>query len=263
MQYLYRYASLGMITGLFLTLAACSKDPKDNTEVTIANRIDDVVTVDIYGSAEDYKNSSNLVLRKTIEAGDKLILPGTTFPSGKAYYMDWYTDGYLHNNWFNDAYNSTNKEYVVINPKVGSNTYYTDVSFKSKARRAYLNNTQAGTTWHAIGAYLYSQATGYLDTWGELNANERYHRITISKDFKAMYEYRDASGIAQTITLPFKVHHSDEAYLEFFDAQNKSIGEMLSGQLPTGVAPNYEASTLDTVMALLPGTDYSFMMVKE
>ena len=244
--------------------ASCKKKGTDNTDVLFVNRLTDVVTVDVYSNMEDYKNSSNLFLRKTVPASDKIIVPGSTFEAGKTYYMDWYTDDYYHNNWFNDMYNDQDAAYVVIKPVAGDNTYFLQDWYEGKARQVYLDKTASSTTWQAVDCFLFSENLGFLSKWGELDEHDKYKKMVINKDFTAVYEYKDAQGNIDRMVTPFKVHHTKEAYIEFFGSDNKILGNMTSGRLPSGQAPDYMSSATDTVLALLPGKlDYYFLMVKK
>lgn len=257
-----RMVSLGL--ALCLLATACRKGTKDDTEVTFVNRISRDVTVDIYGSQEDYKNNSNRILRRTLSASGKIGEPGTTFTAGKTYYMDWYTDDYAYNNWYNDLYNTQGKSYVQISPKVGGNTYYTEDAYMSNARKVFIDNTQSSTSWHAVNYYAYSGTTGYESKWNTLSENEQYRRITIYKDFTAKYEYRDEQGGLHSMNINFAVQPSKNGYIEFHDEKGVVLGQMESGRLPTGNAPEYTSVATDTVMALLPGgLENQFMMVKE
>lgn len=248
-----------------LLFSGCRKDGKDKTEVTFVNRINQVVTLNIYSSLEDYKNSTNAYIRQTIPASDKLIIGGNTLKSGQTYFMDWYTDNYTHNNWFNDRYNDNNldKDYVVIQPVPGNNTYYTDELFKGDARLVYLENTKSQTSWRAVNYYAES-AQGFESKWDNLPEYQKYKKVVVRKDFIAEYEYKDSVGNIQKMLLPFKVHHIDVAYIELYDdLTNKVLGQMTSGRLPGSGNSDYKSSSKDSVLALLPGLDYKFLMVRE
>lgn len=253
-----------VIAALFCTtvLLGCKKKTTDNTDITIVNRVDKSVTVSIYPTMDDYNNATNVVVRKVIAASSNEVIPGNTLVAGKTYYMDWHTDNYYQTNWFNDKYPQSGAQ-VAITPVPGNNTYYTEPSFSGNARTIFLAKSATSTKWHAVNAYMYSQSTGYVSFWNNLSANERTHEITIHKNFIADYSHKNSSGASVTDYLPFKVMRTDDAFIEFRASGDSSLGQMVSGTLPTGMPPSYKSNSKDTVMALLPNSDYYFMMVRD
>lgn len=241
---------------------SCKKKTTDNTDVTIVNRIDKSVTVSIYPTMDDYNNTTNVVVRKVIPANSNEIISANTLAAGKTYYMDWHTDNYYQTNWFNDKYPQAGAQ-VAITPVPGNNTYYTEPSFAGNARTIYLAKSGSSSRWHAVNAYMYSQSTGYVSFWSSLSANERFQEVTIHKNFIADYNHKNASGTTVTDYLPFKVMRTEDAYIEFKASGDSSLGQMVSGMLPTAAAPSYKSSSKDTVLALLPNSDYYFMMVRD
>lgn len=248
---------------LLLILAqACKKDPKDNTTVTIVNRIDREITLDLYASAEDYTTNSNLIDRMVVPAGGNTSIPGSTFKSGATYYMDWYTEDYYYNNWYNDDYPVTG-ERVRIKPVAGANTYYLETGYKGNARNAFLKGAGTETTWIAVGAYLYSNTLGYSNKWNVIDLNERFRQVKIKKGFSAEYTRRNSAGELVTENLPFMVQQSEVPYVEFKTASGQAAGNMTGGKHPEAMPPDYKSNAIDTVMALFPDNEYIFMMVRQ
>ncbi|HEY9178047.1 MAG TPA: hypothetical protein VIN07_10165 [Flavipsychrobacter sp.] len=243
-------------------VTSCKKEAKDNSDVTIVNRIDRPITVDLYVSADDYANNSNLQERIVIEPNENKILPGGTFAKSTTYHMDWYSEDYYYNNWYNDDYPVTGNR-VRIQPEPGSNTYYLDPGLKGQGRKAFLKGGGTETTWISIGAFLYSGTFGYTNEWNTLTPNERYRTITIKKGFNAEYLHKDATGTLVTENLRFMVQQTEVPYIEFKNAAGQAAGNMTGGKLPTGSAPDYYSSSIDTVMALFPDNEYLFMMVRK
>ncbi len=241
---------------------SCKKKTTDNTDVTIVNRIDKSVTVSIYPTMDDYNNATNVVVRKVIPANSNEIISANTLAAGKTYYMDWHTDNYYQTNWFNDKYPQSGAQ-VAITPVPGNNTYYTEPSFAGNARTIYLAKSGTSSKWHAVNAYMYSLSTGYVSFWSSLSANERFQEVTIHKNFIADYNHKNASGTTVTDYIPFKVMRTEDAYIEFKASGDSSLGQMVSGMLPTAAAPSYKSNSKDTVLALLPNSDYYFMMVRD
>ncbi|RYD55800.1 MAG: hypothetical protein EOP56_14650 [Sphingobacteriales bacterium] len=249
-----------------LLLSACGKDGADDTEVTFVNRIGEPVTLNVYGSIDDYKNNSNVYLTQTIAASDKIIVGEGKLKPGQTYFMDWYTENYTINNWFNERFNDANAErdYAQIKPTPGNSTYFTDPLYKGLARGVYLENTKSQTEWNAVDYYAESAALGFESKWSTLPEYKKYKKIIVRKDFIAEYEYKDSLGSIQKALLPFKVHHADDAYIEFFDdITGRSLGQMTSGRLPSGTRPDYRSLSRDSVLALLPDLDFKFLMVKQ
>jgi hypothetical protein len=257
MQRFYILFFVLALTCLFLD--SCRKKEKDNTEVTFVNSVNAQVTLDIYKNATDYSNAAPVMLRKSLQPNESTILPGSTFAAGQTYYMDWYTDDYRYNNWFNDNY-SQGQVQVAFKPVAGNNTYYLRPQFKNINRIVYLNKTANSTKWKAIGAY--TKSTEYIAMWSLLPEHERFRELTLKKGFTASYDYKNTSGTVVTDQLDFFVHNSERAYIEFVK-NGQTEGQMISGELPTGTPPNYTSTATDTIMALLPNSDYYFMMVRQ
>jgi hypothetical protein len=254
-----RILIIAILFGVIFT--ACKKSSKDNTDVTFVNNVSKDVTVDIYSNIEDYTSNANVFLRKVLQPGEKSILPGNTFKTGQTYYMDWYTDDYYYTNWFNDTYSVGNTS-VAIKPVTNNNTYYCNPEFQGTGRITFLNKTASSTVWRAVGAYT-EGSSGYIAHWNDLNANEQYREVTVSKNFTAQYNYKDASGNIVTNQLSFMVHNSKDAYIEFMGADGKSQGYISAGRLPTSTKPEYASTATDSVMAYLPNSDLYFLMVRE
>ena len=249
---------------LFAAMATgCKKDPKDNTPVTFANRIDRPLTLDIYSSEEDYASNTNRIEQITIPANSSKTLPGSMFTSGRTYYMDWYSDDYYYNNWYNDDYPVIGPPRVRISPEPGDNTYYLDPGYKGQARNAFLEGAGTESTWISIGAFLYSATFGYTNESNTLTPNELYRRVTIRKNFNAEYTRKDTTGNMVTENITFMVQQSEVPYIEFKDASGVAAGNMTGGKLPTGTPPDYKSNSADTVMALFPDNEYMFMMVRQ
>ncbi|HLO71643.1 MAG TPA: hypothetical protein VK167_12275 [Flavipsychrobacter sp.] len=243
-------------------LISCKKKTTDNTDITIVNRIDKSVTVSIYPTMDDYNNATNVVVRKVVGASSNEIIPGNTLTAGKTYYMDWHTDNYYQTNWFNDKYPQSGSQ-VAITPVPGNNTYYTEPSFTGNARTVYLAKNGTSSKWLAVNAYMFSSRTGYVSFWSNLSANERYHEITIHKNFIADYSHKNSAGTTVTDYISFKVMRTEDAFIEFKASGDSSLGQMISGTLPTAAPPTYKSNSKDTVMALLPNSEYYFMMVRQ
>lgn len=258
------FSPIALVAVLLAAMASgCKKDPKDNTPVTFINRVDKTITLDIYASEDDYASNSNKVETITIEPNDNKTIPGSTFLSGRTYYMDWYSDDFYHNNWYNDDYPVIGPARVRIAPKPGDNTYYLEPGYKGNARNAFLEGAGTETTWISIGAFLYSGTFGYTNESGTLTPNELYRRITIRKNLRAEYLHKDAGGNLVTENITFMVQQTEVPYIEFKDASGKAAGNMTGGKLPTGTPPDYKSNATDTVMALFPDNEYMFMMVRQ
>lgn len=251
------------LTLLCLTTAfGCKKPTKENTDVTFVNHLSKKVTLDIYSSFNDYAKGTNILLRKTLSGNEKTIIEGSNFKTGATYYMDWYTDDMKSNNWFNDAYPSTGTK-VAFSPKVGGNTYYIESGYGGPGRSTFLSLATNSSSWRAVNAYLYSGSTGYVSYWNMIPETEKYHIITVSKDFKALYNHKNGDGTIVTDNIDVNVHNFENAYIEFMDITGNSIGSLMGGKSPLGAPPEYKTSSTDTVMALLPNSDYYFLMIKE
>lgn len=261
-----RKESLKPLALLLMTLvcinSACKKEAKDNSEVTFSNRTDRTITLDIYPSESDYANYTNMTERVILSPGENKMIPGATFSQGTTYHMDWYSEDFYYNNWYNDNYPVTGTR-VRIKPEPGNNTYYLDPGLKGNGRNAFLKGSGTETTWISIGAFLFSNTFGYTNEWNTLTPNERYRQITIKKGFDAEYIHKNAGGTLVTDNLSFMVQQTEVPYIEFKNAAGEAAGNMTGGKLPTGNAPDYKSNSIDTVMALFPDNEYLFMMVRQ
>lgn len=243
-------------------IQGCKKKSDDSFTVTIVNRLDKDVTLDMYGNAEDYASNSNPLGRHIIKGNGTLMLPGNDFKTGATYYMDWYTEDYYYNNWFNDDYPITESR-VRIAPKAGNSTYYLEPGYKGNNRISFLKGAGTETGWIAVGAYLYTGSTGYSNQWDVISTNERYRQITVKKNFTANYTHKDADGKLITDDLTFLVQTSEVPYIEFQTKDGGIGGNMTGGKLPVSTADGYASNSVDTVMALFPDNEFIFMMVRQ
>lgn len=257
------FLPIALLTVLCMTaVQGCKKKTDNSFTVTIVNRLDKDVTVDMYASADDYAANSNPKGRYLVKGNGTLMLPGSDFKSGTTYYMDWYTEDYYYNNWFNDDYPIVESR-VRIAPKSGNSTYYLEPTYKGNNRISFLKGSGTETGWIAIGAYLYTPSTGYSNQWDVISTAERYRQITVNKNFIAEYMHKDAGGNIKTDSLSFLVQTSEVPYIEFKTNDGGIGGNMTGGKLPVSTADGYKSNSVDTVMALFPDNEYIFMMVRQ
>lgn len=253
-------ALLLMIIGA-MAWQGCKKS-FDDKAVTIVNQLDVPVTFDLYETAEDYNANGNVLKREVIAGGQKLVIPGNMFSDGHTYYMDWYSEDYYYTNWFNDNYPLGTETKVRISPKVGANTYYLKPDSKNRNRISFLKGDRYQTVWTAVGAYLYSGSTGYIDQWQSIGADARYRQIVVNKDFSLQYTRKNDAGVNVTDGMEFMVHQSEVPYIEF-KPKDGGTGSMVGGKNPMAAPPAYQSYALDTVMAQFPDHDCYFMMVRQ
>ena len=262
MRILYR-ASIFALSIAALLAGACKKTPPDPNTVTIVNRISEDVVLDIYADMNGYAtNSGTKVFSQTVGALSRVDIPPSVLQPGVTYYMDWHNANYSKNNWFNDAFKTTEPYFVAITPVKGDNAYDLAANLGGMARTTFLNDTGITTHWVAVGAYLFSNNTGYVSFWDSLSTDEQYHEVTVNKNFTAVLKYRDNTGGTITQTHAFNVLRSQEAYIELMHSDT-TVATMLGGRLPGGQAPDYKSASTDTVMAVMPNSVYTFMMVKQ
>lgn len=250
----YKVALLALTAYLALA-AGCKKDRTKDYNFT--NNINKVVTLDIYTSADDYTTNTNLMLRKTLQPNQTTTLPASTFKSGGTYYMDYYTDDFAYNNWFNLNFPADGTT-PVIHPSSSNTAFYIKPDYHNANRTAFLNGTQTSTSWVAIGAYL-EDNSGFVDEWPSLGSNAQYRQLVIRKDFNAIYSYKDASGNIQTDTMGFLVHNAKIPYLEFINAAGVNQGSMIGNNFPG----NPNGTSTDSMMVLLPNSEMYFLMIKQ
>lgn len=250
-------ATIALLTG------SCKKESNDHSDVTFTNQMSEKVTLDIYSSEKDYAGNSNIMLRKVLSPNENTILPGSTFKSGSAYFMDWYTNDLKHHNWFNDNYPvASTATQVKFTPVAGNNTYYIKPQAAAGARSVFLKGGISSSRWTAVGVYAYSKNTGYVSYWDNLSPKERFREVTVNKNFTINYSYQNESGNVITENADFRVHATEQAYIEIMDASKQADGYMATGRLPAQDGSEYLSSSDDSLMALLPHSDYYFLMVR-
>jgi len=253
----------GILTLLLLCgllVAACHKKD-DHTDVTFVNQVNKIITLDIYSSAADYNSASNRLMRKVLQPNEKVILTKDELEPGHTYYADWYDDDHYYNNWFNELY-LPQDAFTAFKPVPGANTYYLKNSLKGKAAITFLNNDTA-TQWKAVDVFIGNHNLGYTSIWSQLQDFEKYKLVTVHRNFIADYSYKSATGSIITQQYSINVHSAEDPYIELMNNINTSEGYLQGGFLPTSTKPDYTSTSTDTVMALLPESDYSFMMVRQ
>src|ERR1043165_8541328 len=91
------WLSILVIAFGLLLLPGCSKpDAPVSSVYSFTNPFDVPITMDIYGSSEDYSHNKDRLGRYTIEPGQKLKVPFTPL---ETYWLDWYSADYSLNNW--------------------------------------------------------------------------------------------------------------------------------------------------------------------
>lgn len=245
-----------------LVLTGCKKE-RDETDVTYGNNTPDAITLNIYPNMNAYGSGDNISYSAQIPGLDKVVIPGKTFAQGLTYYAEWYSKDFLYNNWFNDKYPGGAGR-VAITPRVGANSYIASGSDKNYNRKVFLNgDSVTATSWVAVDAYQYSAVTGYVSVWYGLENWERKQDITVRKNFTASYSYKDEYGNDKAMDMEFRVLNAPHSFIEFFNDGGTNLGSMTGGILPTAPAPDYASKSVDTIMALLPGSELKFMMVKQ
>jgi hypothetical protein len=252
--------ALAFLFALLLSAAYGCKKKNDHTDVTFVNHIDRPITMDIYGSMDDYNENKNRIMRKVLQQNEVLVLTKEALPPNKTYYADWYDDNHFYNNWFNDA-SKPERAFVSFTPVPGNNTYYIEPDTKGNAKTVFLDKTGTRTNWKAVDAFQGSSQSSYVSVWDDLTENERVQEISIRKDFTALYSYMDA-GVPTTKTYEFKVHNADAGYIELLNSNNSYLQ---AGFLPVSTKPGYVSNSTDSIVALVPGSteDYYFMLVKQ
>lgn len=258
MQKLWNLSAVALLA--VISLGGCKKDEQE--ELTFVNRANEEITFDVYGSMDAYSKGQSPVLRKVLPPNDKLLLPASTLNDGSTYYIDWYNEDNTLNNWYNDAY-PNDVTTVAFTPKAGNHTYYTSDATTGPGKNIFLNGNGTATTWLAIDAYQFSNNTGFVSVWGQVPDSERYHTVTVNKDFTLQHEYKTASGSFNTQNLVFKVHNAPVGYIELYDANGSNLGYMITGRSPHSTPPDYTSSSTDSLLAMLPNSEIQFLMVKQ
>ncbi len=174
---------LPVICILLFATTNCKKTSQQPYNYTFQNNTDQSINIDVYQTAGDYNNSTNVLLHTVVQ-------PYSTFTTsqlinGSSYYVDWYNDDYTVTNWVNNPY-SFFLSAVTINPTAQNNMMRLSASI-DYVRLLCLNGNHNKTRWKAVGGY--EDVDGTNVPWNQLTTDQQYIQIEFRKDFSTNYYY--------------------------------------------------------------------------
>ncbi len=160
---------------------------------TFVNESDTAITIDVYGSADDYAKSTNKITSVQLNNGASLPRTIKTFGT---FYLDCYSSSYYYTNWFYSNFTNTSRpQSVLYEPAVNNGQAYTlrpDMSDVSTDRLILLNGNQPSTTWKVVNAYKNSGST-WVSAWGSISATAKNMTMVFNKNF--VMNFTDTVGI--------------------------------------------------------------------
>ncbi len=192
---------------------------KVSADLYFHNNLSKPVNLRTYGTAAEYRNSTNPMQSYRLLPGDSILWPVDNIPDTTAFYYDWYTDDYSHNNWGikvwqpyyinpatpNASYDSLkgkpmNDHMIYLKPtphmpatsaRLNMHFYFTDdYKYKSSARRFMLNNTAPQQRWKAVDMY-----DGSKSVWSSLSDDKKFMELVLTKDMNATWTFKKNGAI--------------------------------------------------------------------
>jgi len=208
------------LLALLFSFSCKKQDNAPTTTVTyepvtiyIVNNVGYPVTLRLYASVADYRNSSNALVSLSMAQRD--VYKYTVENPGKNLYVDWYTDDYIYTNWGTQRTSfssflpdsistlsyaipfSTNGTPVIndslyLDYERYTSPYLTTTpAYNMGMRQYYLNGNNAQTHWHAVDV----QNTSGISLWSGLPQEQRNADLTLYKDqtYKLNYYYNNST----------------------------------------------------------------------
>lgn len=249
---------LAACVGILSLISACRKTPKaDPHESVFVNQHNESIFVRVYDGLENYVNSGEPVWETQLGPLDKVHVSPEDLPTGKTYYIDWFSEDYTLHNWYNSQ-----DLYPQIRPEPGANSFDISRDLKGAARLTFLNGSGKTTRWKAVDKLLFSSTHGFVSYWDTATVQDRHRFVDVSKDFKAQYRYREDTGGEKTKLMDIIVHPNAVPLLEFVGDGGEMLGSMIGGRLPSGTGPDYYSASTDSVLALFSDSEFYYLMVK-
>jgi hypothetical protein len=177
--------------GIFcLVLISCDRDGTDPAKVnsqfyiTLENPHDTALNFAFYRTKEDYIFNRNCLIRQRIAAHEKETINFDVALEDYLYF-DIYTDKYSFSNWALSA-----ESFRVPSAGVQNTTLAYSIVFMDRRRMHFIDSNKHRTEWHAIDAAYVPNTS----IWAGLTENERFHKLTLSKDGQFGYETRTSAG---------------------------------------------------------------------
>ncbi len=246
-------------TGILGITAGCKKtEAPDPHESVFVNQNEVPIHLRVYGSFEDYVHAGPPVWETRMEPLGKVQVPAASLPTGKTYYIDWFSEDYSIHNWFNSQ-----GLFPTIHPNPTENFYDLSRNLRGPARLTFLHGSGNASRWRAVDKLLFSSSLGFVSYWDSATVMDKNRIVDVRKDFTATYRFVNDQLKPDSLNLNIIVYRSETAYIEFQNEVGENMGSMIGGRLPSGQAPDYTVHSTDSLLALFPDSEFYYLMVRD
>jgi hypothetical protein len=200
---LIRWAKVLISCCLLLVLASCHTDNTlQGFDYNFLNLTDKPINIRIYTTLNDYTNHTHVFMQGRINTKQYYYIPVGKFVVGSTYYVDWYSDDYLYNNWYwsnitlRNAFSPSEADYEFL-----INT----VEWPDPSRRIWMKDSLLQTIWIANDAYNYSGGV-YSSIWAGLPWTLQNVSLTLNRDFSAHLKLINSSSQTIDSVLTYKAN---------------------------------------------------------
>jgi hypothetical protein len=171
-----------IILCLFGVTASCHTDNAlHGFDYNFVNLTNKPINIKIYTSLNDYNNQTNVYLQGRVNIKQYFYIPVGKFVVGSTYYVDWYSDDYLYNNWYwsnislRNAFSPSEKDYEFL-----INT----VQWPDPSRRIWMKDSANQSRWVANDAYTFNGSI-YSSIWSSMAWNMQNVSLSLNRDYTA------------------------------------------------------------------------------
>jgi hypothetical protein len=244
------FASVFLISG-------CKKDePKKEVDLEKFMYFNNInpyaIRADFYTSLEDYGNQENIFKTYVIPANTVQEIPRGTFDEDASYYVDYYSDDFIYNNW--------RYEDVMYFPNSGSGYLEFDMPPNNSARLIFLENTKNQTKWKAVDAFDPGDST--LSIWGQLSPMEKNVKITFNRNFYGKLTVENNTGVIESeVGLGIYYSYNAPPFINLVDLTYFKPG--VSSGAPSFAMIETRSSPDTIICRLRVNFAHDYIMVKE
>lgn len=189
-------------------IISCKKSPiqtAPETNFAFVNTLNESVNVVIYKTPNDYNNNTNVLMQGVAAANGTYVAEKLKVDT--TYYVDWYTNDFSYNNWYNQSGSIDSYLTTVFMPNISGGSMQLKQSYgPDLSRLVCLDGNGTQSTWMATGAFQGSA----LDTnyWYTLPPNKQYINIVFKKNFSVLFSFKDGNGniIVDSLSLGGMTH---------------------------------------------------------
>jgi hypothetical protein len=227
-----------MLLCLVLAVISCKKREAlpVASKYSFTNILDRDITLDVYGSLDDYNNTRGCISKHHIPASATVEI---FLDTRRSYWVDWYTPDYSFTNWVDSKHSgggpfSDAQPLPQIDVAMEDDHFNIQVSKMDSSRSVLLNDTGLSSTWQTR-----------ISDVPELNGT---HTFRLGRDFSCAYTYEgDAGPVTRQIT--FAVHNEQPPSFSaiLYDELKRPFAELFFNHKFDG----YTLSGRDTLLLLV------------